>query len=231
MRVHDKIYLTEDPSKIKELFVSIANEIDKDFIGSIADVGCATGAFTNYLQNRFSQASVCGIEYSDELRIKAETNFKKIRFLNGDINNRDSVTEKFDIITLAGVLGIYDDFNFFLTNILSWLKPQGKIVLHAMISDYEYDIFVKYSPSRLIFSSNNLEPGWNIISRKTLNLICESNSAKLENVKPFELSIEIDKNEKDYMRSWTEKDLNEIKHIYNATHLRQPQHTAVIRKI
>ena len=63
------------------------------------------------------------------------------------------------------------------------------------------------------------------------NLICESNSAKLENVKPFELSIEIDKNEKDYMRSWTEKDLNEIKHIYNATHLRQPQHTAVIRKI
>ena len=33
------------------------------------------------------------------------------------------------------------------------------------------------------------------------------------------------------MRSWTEKDLNKKKHIYNATHLRQPQHTAVIRKI
>ena len=231
MRTHDKIYLLEDPNKIKELFVSIANEIDKDFKGSIADVGCAAGAFTNYLQNRFPQASVCGIEHSEELRIKAETNFKKIRFLNGDINNRDSVTEKFEIITLSGVLGIYDDFNFFLTNILSWLKPQGKLILHAMISDYEYDIFVKYSASRLIFSSNNLESGWNIISRKTLNLICESNSAKLENVKPFELSIEIDKNEKDYMRSWTEKDLNKIKHIYNATHLRQPQHTAVIRKI
>jgi hypothetical protein len=45
------------------------------------------------------------------------------------------------------------------------------------------------------------------------------------------IANEIDKNEKDYMRSWTEKDLNKKKQIYNATHLRQPQHTAVIRKI
>ena len=58
-----------------------------------------------------------------------------------------------------------------------WLKPNGKLILHNMISEYDIDVFVKYSPSDDAYKADNLESGWNIISEKSLRLVVEKNSA------------------------------------------------------
>ena len=60
-REHDKLYLNEDTSNIKDSFIAVANEIDCKFSGSIADVGCAVGAFPAYLKQGFPKQKLLGL--------------------------------------------------------------------------------------------------------------------------------------------------------------------------
>lgn len=114
---------------------------------------------------------------------------------------RDSIQQKFDVITLLGVLDIFDKFHDMLANLFSWLKPGGRLIPHNMVSDY--DVFVKHSPSKKIDPAN-LEIGWNIISKKTLDLICAEHGAEISHYSDFELSVDIPKS-KNPMSTWTEK--------------------------
>ena len=70
-RTHDNFYINEDSLFVKGSFIAVSNEIKKDFSGSIADIGCATGAFPYYLKKQFPKANIVGIEYLDNLRKKA----------------------------------------------------------------------------------------------------------------------------------------------------------------
>ncbi len=230
-REHDKLYLNEDTSNVKDSFIAVANEIDSKFSGSIADIGCAVGAFPAYLKSRFPEAKITGIEYVNSLLDRAKENFSNIDFCYGDLLNRDSVNQKFDIITMLGVLCIFDNYEDAISNAISWLNPKGKIVMHNMISEYEIDVFIKYSKSSDSYNVNELESGWNVISEKSLSLVCEKNSAKLIETKPFKISVDIKPNQNDVMRSWTEFDRVGERQIYNALHIRQPQKIAIIEKI
>ena len=98
-----------------------------------------------------------------------------------------------------------------------------------MISEYDIDVFVKYIPSSANYKEDNLKNGWNIISEKSLRLVCEKNFAELRTVNPFTIGLDI-KQKDDLMRSWTEKDGNNIRQIYNATHIKQPFKLAIIEK-
>ncbi len=229
-REHDRFYLTEDSSKIKDSFIAVANEIEESFTGSVADVGCATGAFPAYLKKRFPSADISGIEYVDALLEKAKEDSPSINFIKGDLMNETSISQRFDIITMLGVLCIFDDYEKALSNALKWLKPNGKIILHNMINEYDIDVHIKYAPSSANYNEEVLENGWNIISQKSLSLVCKKNSAKLFKVTPFEISVDLEKNDDDIMRSWTEKNLEEKRTIFNALHVRQPQKIAVICK-
>ena len=62
-RNHDKFYLLQNNKEIKQSFVEVADAAEMNSFKSIADVGCATGAFPNYLKKRFPEANVVGIEY------------------------------------------------------------------------------------------------------------------------------------------------------------------------
>ncbi len=230
-REHDKLYLNEDTSNVKDSFIAVANEIDCKFSGSIADVGCAVGAFPAYLKARFPEAKITGIEYVDTLLNRAKENFSNIDFLYGDLLNKDSVNEKFDLITMLGVLCIFDNYEDAIANAISWLNPKGKIIMHNMINEHEIDIFIKYSRSSDSYNVNELESGWNVISEKSLSLVCQKYSAKLVEIKPFKIGVDIKPNRDDVMRSWTELDRNGNRQIYNALHIRQPQKIAIIEKI
>ena len=230
-RTHDKFYLNEDSTVVKEAFVAVADKVPNNFSGSIADVGCATGAFPRYLKHRFPHAEVVGVEYLEELRVKASQDFTNIRFLFGDLTNRETVEEKFDVITMVGVFCIFDDYESVLSNALSWLKPNGKLILHNMISEYDIDVFVKYSESDETYNTANLESGWNIISEKSLRLVAEKNSVELISCDKFVLrSVDLKKNMDDVMRSWTELNSMNERDIFNALHIRQPQKIAVFEK-
>jgi SAM-dependent methyltransferase len=230
-RTHDKLYLNEDSTVIKDVFIAAANEIGDNFSGSIADVGCATGAFPRYLKQRIPSAEVVGIEYLEELRVKAIQDYSNIRFLFGDVTKRETVEEKFDVITMLGVLGIFDDYELVLSNVLSWLKTNGKLVLHSMISEYDIDVFVRYARSNETHNPVDLESGWNIISQKSLRLVAEKNSAELISCAKFSLSFDLKKNKDDVMRSWTEWNSMNERDVFNALHFRQPQKIAVIKKL
>ena len=118
-----------------------------------------------------------------------------------------------------------------IANAISWLNPKGKIIMHNMINEHEIDIFIKYSRSSDSYNVNELESGWNVISEKSLSLVCQKYSAKLVEIKPFKIGVDIKPNRDDVMRSWTELDRNGNRQIYNALHIRQPQKIAIIEKI
>ena len=145
--------------------------------------------------------------------------------------DRHSIEKQFDIVTLAGVLCIFDDYHSVLANTLSWVKPGGKLILHNMVSEYDYDIFIKYSPSQLYFDESSLENGWNIISQKSLRLVVEKNDAVISSLDVFNIRSEISKDPADAMRSWTEKNQLNGLDIYNALHIRQPQMIAIIDRL
>lgn len=230
-RTHDEFYLKDNNLFVKDSFVEIANRIVPGFEGSIIDVGCATGAFPRFLKIRFPKAQIYGAEYLQSLREKATQSFPDIEFIYGNVLDRHSIEKQFDIVTLAGVLCIFDDYHSVLANTLSWVKPGGKLILHNMVSEYDYDIFIKYSPSQLYFDESSLENGWNIISQKSLRLVVEKNDAVISSLDVFNIRSEISKDPADAMRSWTEKNQLNGLDIYNALHIRQPQMIAIIDRL
>jgi ubiquinone/menaquinone biosynthesis C-methylase UbiE len=222
-------YLNENNKNIKQSFVDIANKIEMEDFVSIADVGCATGAFPNYLKDRFPTAEITGIEYLDKLLIKARNDFPNISFMKGNALDKHSIDQTFDVITMLGVLAIFDDYNLVLRNMLSWLKPKGRLVLHTMVSDYDIDVFIKYKPSSCESELGNLESGWNILSKKSIGLVADQNGAKMVSCEPFSLGVKLNK-QSDVMRSWTEENTSGGNDIYNALNVRQPIKIVVIEK-
>ena len=59
-----------------------------------------------------------------------------------------------------------------------------------------------------------MDSEWNIFSKKSFNLVCENNSAKLVKIKPFDISIDIENNNEDLLRSWKELDTFSNKKSY-----------------
>ena len=55
-------------------------------------------------------AEITGIEYVEELLDKAKNDFPNISFLQGNVLEKKSIEKKFDVITLLGVLSIFDDY-------------------------------------------------------------------------------------------------------------------------
>jgi len=228
-RTHDDFYLSVDNLNVKQSFVEVADEISLANFDSIADVGCATGAFPNYLKKRFPDTKIVGIEYLESLLTKAKNDFPLIEFKQGNVLDKTSVTQKYDVITMLGVLSIFDDYKTVIENVLSWLNPNGRLILHNMVSEFDVDVVIKYKSSSLDEDVHSLESGWNIISEKSLSLVADANDAKVISSKPFRLKVELDKQD-DVMRSWTENNLNGGKDIYNAIHVRQPQRIVTIKK-
>ena len=60
-----------------------------------------------------------------------------------------------------------------LSNALSWVKPQGRLVIHGMVSEYDVDVYIKYKPSSHQSKNGEFRTGWNIISQKSRDGCCK----------------------------------------------------------
>jgi len=127
-----------------------------------------------------------------------------------------------DVLTLLGVLSIFDDVEPIINNLFYWVKPGGKVFMHGMFNPYDVDVFVKYKLSEN-FHSQEYESGWNIISQKNISNLLFDKGAKNVKFHDFNLSVDIDKNLTDPLRSWTEKMENGSRQIVNGICLKQPQ--------
>mgnify|MGYP003320812100 CR=1 FL=1 len=71
-----------------------------------------------------------------------------------------------DYLAIA-TLGISEIIIYVLKNVLSWLNPKGRLILHNLVNEYDIDVFIKYRTSKDSYVETDLEQGWNIISKKS----------------------------------------------------------------
>lgn len=236
-RTHDFLYLKNDKNQPpKECFVKIANLIqnhlnsktNKDNKTIIADIGCAAGEFPGYLQKKFPNCQIEGYEYLKELLDLASINYPNVYFQQATIFDLDSIkNSSCDVITLCGVLSIFDDIEPIIKNLSFWIKPGGKIFLFGAFNTYEIDVFIKYRYSK-DYEIDKFESGWNIISQKTLSNLLYSYEAKQIVFHDFNLSLDLKRRDDDPVRSWTEKLANGKKQIVNGLCIKQPTYIVEI---
>ena len=176
-RTHDTFYAAEARrGTVKDIFRVIADNIE-GFAGDraleIGDIGCATGDLPFYLASRFPACSVTGYEYLDSLLATAREVYPEIAFAQADITRRDSLGDaSHDVLTVAGVISIFDDVAPVLDNLLHWVRPGGRVLVMGMFNPHDLDVYVKYKPSADAVA-DGLESGWNIVSQASVGAMLD----------------------------------------------------------
>lgn len=229
VRTHDELYLNIDPlDPPKDSFVQVGNLIDEwlkgnSGVASIVDMGCATGALLNYLGKRFPDQDISGYEYLETLIEAGQKNYPNIKITQASIFDRNKISaSSLDVITVLGVISIFDDIEPLVKNLAYWIKPGGKILLHGMFNPFDVDVFVKYRKSEE-HGDGPLEAGWNVVSQKTITKMFVEAGAGRVQFHEFKISVDLAQNTNDPLRSWTEKLEDGSRQIVNATCLKQPQ--------
>jgi 2-polyprenyl-3-methyl-5-hydroxy-6-metoxy-1,4-benzoquinol methylase len=99
--------------------------IPKDKVMNVADIGCATGYLLNWF--RLQGHRVCGSEWTLLMRRFSE-NFYGVPVYR-DIPEPKDEEHKFDLITLYHVFEHLHEPDEKLKKYVSWLKPEGKIMI------------------------------------------------------------------------------------------------------
>ena len=212
-RVHDSFYAKEDHYTVpKEYFkeainlINLHSQILNDSKeASILDVGCAAGDFLRYFKSQSKNSqniNLYGIDVMEKLLVEAQNRLQVANFQKCDIGyskqNLDNIfNTKHDVITMFGVHPIFDDF-IWLDNLFTGLKKSGFALLYGIFNPYPYDVILRVKKS----GSDNWEPGWNVISKKSVIEYCEKKSYKAYFI-DFEPDIDIKPNKSDGLRSWT----------------------------
>ena len=199
------IYLKEDYyRKPKELFgflLSIIESVKKNRQAlSLLDIGCARGEFLYHAKLRGMFSRLAGVDYSQVL-------IKQARLFEGlsgaefhcDRADRFSLKEKFDAITLTGLLSFYDGIKIPLANLKRHLKPDGVALITGIFNPLPVDVIVRYRNKK---KGNQWEEGWNNLSMDTVSEVLNKVGLKLKRVHKFNLSFDLPAQD-DPMRGWT----------------------------
>jgi len=180
----DAIYLKEERhDEPKEIFKKLSSIISEFVVHEdelcMLDVGCATGELVYYLEKQFPNVSYYGIDVSDDMLNLAK---RKIGFAK--LNNQSIlelplwVDMQFDVVLCLGVIGIFDEIEITLSNLISSLKDGGRLLLSEQFSDDSIDVIMRY---RRVDSGENVwESGWNIFSMKTIEDIAKQYDKKVK---------------------------------------------------
>lgn len=204
VRTHDAIYLKENYKlNPKEYYKFIKAEIEKKFAGksmSILDVGCETGSFLHYLHKSFPNAKLTGMDVMQELLDEVNLPDIGANTIKCDISNSACIPDKkYDVITMMGVLGIFDDYKVVLDNLMSMIKNNGIVYIFSCFNPENVDMLMR---CRMSGDDGVWEKGWNVFSLASLKKHCEANGWKFD-IKDFHMPFRIKKNKNDILRSWT----------------------------
>lgn len=102
--------------------------IKKSEVRSILDFGCAEGIFLEFCKNYFSsRTAMCGTDLSEDMLGRA-----RARGLNViSLNQLDSLTVNFDLITLWDVIEHTEDPGAVISGLKKLLNPGGRIVIQT----------------------------------------------------------------------------------------------------
>lgn len=229
VRNHDEVmYLKENrydkPKKIHlDIIKMIKHELKTNHGNRISDYGCAAGEFEYALVKEFPDFNIKGYEYVDALLEKAKKNVDGVEFKLGDLNNINTSEENSNDFSLSvGVLPIFECFKNPLNNMIYWTKSKGVIFIHSLFNEYDFDVFIKYNHSK-DYNKDFRETGWNIFSKKSISKFLDTNDKVLSHsFIDFTLDFSLDKQQDDYLRSWTFKNQVGSRLITNGLCLLQP---------
>ena len=236
-RTHDKaIYLKEDRhQQPKELFKVLFGQLENLAVLRegvvVCDFGCATGEFLYFLRGKFPGADYRGIDLVPELIEKARRAVPGVMFRVGSVLDQSLwPTAAIDITLSVGVLPIFDDFEPCLTNLLSWTKPGGVILVASLFNPYPVDVWVKYKlsddPDR-----GHREPGWNLPSKTSVSrFLNQAVGQERYAFVPFEMPFDLPPRPDDPIRTWTFQSNNGQRFFTNGLSLILNQEILVIKR-
>ncbi len=206
VRTHDKFYLKENyKTEPKEYYKLVKSEIEKNFHGllegrAILDVGCETGSFLHYLRESFPSASLTGLDVMQELldEVNKPNDIGAVT-INADISSQLTISEKYDAVTMLGVLGIFDDYEKVIDNLVSLISDDGCVYIFSAFNPEDLDMIMRCRRSN---DDGEWEKGWNVFSLETIRNYCEHKGWKHEIIE-FHMPFAIEKRTSDPLRSWT----------------------------
>jgi trans-aconitate 2-methyltransferase len=113
-------------------FYDLVDMVDKGDIRTAVDLGCGTGEQTSILSKQLGDASVLGIDSSDEM-LKESTIFvtQNLRFRKATITELIAESSKWDLIFSNAALQWEDDHHDLFPNIISHLSPGGQLAVQV----------------------------------------------------------------------------------------------------
>lgn len=203
----DYIYEMEDYyNKPKEMFNFVATLIKEDigismgYARSVLDIGCAKGEFLYFLHKQIDCSRLVGLDYSDNL-IQQAKNFEGLNniaeFFVGSAETFQ-FQNKFDVITMLGVLSYFDDTFTVLKNMQEHLTKNGTIYILGFFNDYDIDVLIKYRNNKYF---NTFEAGWNYHSISTIKKNLIRLGMTISGIDTFKLSFDL-LPQTDPARSW-----------------------------
>lgn len=210
-RTHDKLYLDTDYKRNpKEYYKFVKNQIVKDnnfnenSQFALLDIGCETGSFLYFMKKNFLHSKLTGMDVMSELLEKVNDMIEeeeKIETIKADISKIETlpIQNHYDIITMLGVLSIFDNYAEVIDNVLTMCN--NMLYIFGIFNPKDIDVLIK---ARNVNTSDldNWESGWNYISKCSIEKYCSDRNLQCEFI-PFYLDIDIPENIKDPFRSWT----------------------------
>ncbi len=95
--------------------------------GVIFDMGCGTGAFTQYISNAYPKCNVTGMDISAGSIRKAKNDYPKIKFVRGDVENTGIKSHTVDMVCYTGIFHHFTDFGKVAKEASRILKPGGYV--------------------------------------------------------------------------------------------------------
>lgn len=223
-RTHDELYLKDlYKDTPKEYFKLVKEEIKKKYSSgsefSLLDIRCATGGMLYFLRKEFPEADLSGMDVMEELLKKCNDGIagKPVKTYIADISCKETLpAETYDIITMLGVLSIFDDFADVLDNVVSMLGHKGTLMVFGIFNPEDIDVLIR---SRTAGTKTDIwESGWNYFSKSSLEEYCKERNLKYEWI-PFQFEFDIPRHIDDPLRSWTIDLYNGKKMIVNGLQL------------
>ena len=214
-RLHDdEIYVRKNLNyEPKEYFKKLLKLFKNENFSNLLDIGCANGELLNYLSEHIKNSSFHGVDISKKLIENAkEISSNKVIFSIKDISKKNCKIGKFDRITCAGVLSIFDDLDSIFKNIFLNLNKDGNVFIFGYFNAFPYDVIIMNED--VINKKNILQSGQNVHSLYTIKSICKKNKKNIKTHK-FKMPFELKRNKSDPIRTWT-KDIDGKRSFTNA---------------
>ena len=144
---------------------------------SMLDIGCADGLFCRHLSKALPKSSITGIDISEKFISQAKShNHSNCKFLPG---NAESFIpdQPFDLIVASGILSVFDDFEPLLKKWLSWLKPDGTMIVFGRFNSMDIDVKISF---RNNLNQSGWEGGLNAYSIATVGKFLKNHGYKYE---------------------------------------------------